>query len=69
MVVNLRLDMSLDWSKCIVCQQNTVEKLKCPLNQGRRRGSDQCWKNGLSPAGDCRNFRFRLNILLINIFI
>ena len=32
MAVNLRLDMSVDWSKCIICQRNTVEKLKCPLN-------------------------------------
>ena len=32
MAVNLRLDVSVDWSKCIICQGNTVEKLKCPLN-------------------------------------
>ena len=24
--------MSLDWIKCIICQESTKEALKCPLN-------------------------------------
>ena len=24
--------MSLDWKKCIICQESTKEALKCPLN-------------------------------------
>lgn len=25
------VDMDIDWEKCIVCQENTSEALKCPL--------------------------------------
>ena len=32
--------MELDWNKCIICQQETVEPLKCPL-QGPGTSEDK----------------------------
>ena len=57
--------MDLDWNLCIICQENTMEPLKCPLHNPIARG-DQTgpYELFLANVGQFRAF----NVLPTHIF-
>ena len=54
--------MELDWDKYIICQQKTVELLKCPLQgSGTNENVEQFQAIGALPT----NIYFEMKVLLV----
>ena len=39
------MEIQIDWKSCIICQQQTPESLKCPLDSPRTEDRSQSYVN------------------------